>query len=297
MLRPNTILATALLASLVGATVYGASILAAQKIQLQSLAARIADLSQQLTDVRSEHQSTAHEVQLAETQLTQLTTPLPATQAGPRDTEIRAWLARVTQLHKLLAADRSANIPECSLLTVEDWFTVARTAAFETDEQRRKALAALRIAAKRRFANQLSVALRKFMEFHNNALPDALLDLAPYLTKRAQSSIVPRYTITHDGSLRILRGGWIIREATAVDADYDSRLIVSPGSTIFSPGPAAWIDDFAPRMRRAKQAYAAANPAALPLNPGLAQLAPFIDPPLAPATLEKLLRAERDRTP
>lgn len=297
MLRPTTILATALLASLVGATVYGASILAAQKIQLQSLAARIADLSQQLTDVRSGHQSTAHELQLAETQLTQLTTPLPATQAGPRDTEIQAWLARVTQLHKLLTADRSANIPECRLLTVEDWFTVALTAAFETDEQRRKALATLRTAAKRRFANQLSVALRKFMESHNNALPDALLDLAPYLTKRARSSIVPRYTIIHDVSPSTLRGGWIIREATAVDADYDSRLTVTPGSTIFSPGPAAWIDDFAPRMHRAKQAYAAANPAALPLNPGLAQLAPFIAPPLAPATLEKLLRAERDRTP
>lgn len=298
MFRPTTILTTALLSGLVGATFYGASILAAQNAQLQSLAARTADLARQLNAAQRQHQSTAHELQLAETQLAQLTAPLPATPAGPHDAEIQAWLARVSQLRQLLTATAAANIPECRLLTDEDWLTVARAAAFATDEQRRQALAALRTAAKRRFATQLSTALRKFMESHDKTLPFALLDLAPYLTAPADPAMLGRYAITNNGSPNSIRGGWIIREATAVDADYDSRHTVTPGGGMSSgSGPAIWIDDLAPRLRRAHQAYATANPAATPSTPGIAQLAPFIDPPLDPATLEKLLKAERDRKP
>lgn len=294
MFRPASILTAALLSVLVGAAFYGANFLSAQNAQRQSLAVRTGDLTLQLAAAQRQHQSTAHDLQLAETQLAQLATPRPATSAETRDAEVQAWLGRVSQLRQLFATTAAATIPECRLLTDEDWLTVARSAAFASDEQRRQALAALRSAAKRRFAGQLGSALRKFQTAHGDTLPGSLLDLAPYLTAPADPSMLDRYAITNNGSPKSIRGGWIIRETTAVDTDYDSRHTVTPGGGYgSSTGPAAWIDDLAPRLRRAQQAYAAANQGAQPTR--IAQVAPFIDPPLDPAMLEKLLKAERER--
>ena len=88
-------------------------------------------------------------------------------------------------------------------------------------------------------------------------------------------------------------GGWVMREIASIDEDYDTRHSVSVGGSGSSSGPAAWIEDFQPRMQRAFQAYAAAHQGAQPTS--ITQALPYIDPPFAPAVLEKLLKAERNR--
>jgi hypothetical protein len=180
------------------------------------------------------------------------------------------------------------------LLTDDDWLRIAQTAAFATDEQRRQALAALRTAAKKHFTALLSAALRQFKTAHAQSLPASPLDLAPFLPAPADPTMLGRYAIFHDGATASGRNDWIIRETVALDADYDSRHSVgSSGGYGSSSGFSAWQTDLAPRLQRARQAYTTANQGTQPTS--IAQVVPFIDPPLPPATLEKLLQAERTR--
>lgn len=297
MIRPRHLLLAVALVALVGAGLHEARVISAQRAQRQALLRRTAELERELADLRRQRDATTRELQLAEQQLAQLP-PLNATATNEadrtRDTEVKAWLARVKQLRQLSAAHPDRQIPELRLLTDEDWLKVARQSSFETDEQRRQALADLRTAAKRKFSAQLSTALSKFTQGANGQLPATTLDLAAYLESPADPAMLQRYAMTQSGPVAAAsQGGWVMREIAAIDEDYDTRHSVSVGGSGSSSGPAAWIEDFQPRMQRAFQAYAAAHQGAQPT--AITQALPYIDPPFTPAILEKLLKAERNR--
>lgn len=297
MTRPHVLLFGIMFTALVGTGLYEARLIAAQREQRQSDLRRTADLERQIADLRRQRDTTARDLHLAEQQLTQLPASAATAADRTRDTAVKAWLGRVKQLRQLSAAHPDRQIPEMGLLTDDDWLQIARQASFDTDDQRRQAFAGLRTAAKRKFVTQLSAALAKFTKAHAGNLPATTLDLAPYLETPAGTAMLQRYGMTQTGPVTAAnRSAWVVRELAPVDEDYDTRHTVNAGgASASSSAPAAWIEDFQPRMSRAFKAYAEAHHGAQPS--GIAQAAPFIDPPLAPATLEKLLKAERDRKP
>lgn len=295
MTRPHFILFGAAFATLAGTGLYEARLISAQREQGQTLLRRTADLERQIADLGRHRAATARDLQLAEQQLTQLPASAATAADRTRDAEVKAWLARVKQLRQLSAAHPDRQIPEMGLLTDDDWLQVARQASFDTDDQRRQAFARLRTAAKRKFVAQLSAALPKFTKTFEGKLPATSLELAPYLEPPADAAMLQRYGVTQTGPVTAAnRSAWVMRELAPVDEDYDTRHTVnSGGGSGSSSAPAAWIEDFQPRMSRAFKAYADAHQGAQPS--GIAQAVPFITPPLPPATLEKLLKAERER--
>lgn len=295
MSRRNKLLLVAFLALGSALAVFETRLVSTQRAEQHAISTRLDEARLALARAQHQRDGLARDLALAEQQLTRasaLTVPVHAPTAA--DQTVAAWHARAKQLRALAAAQPASLIPELKLLTDEDWLRVAQTAAFATDEQRRQALAALRTAAKRHFAALLSTALREFKAARANALPTSPLDLAPFLSAPADPAMLARYSIFHDGPTATTRDAWIIRETAAVDADSDSRHSVSPGGGYgSSSGLSAWQTDLAPRLQRARQAYTTANQGTQPTS--IAQVVPFIDPPLPPATLEKLLQAERTR--
>jgi hypothetical protein len=94
----------------------------------------------------------------------------------------------------------------------------------------------------------------------------------------------------------------VVLEKTPIDEDFDQRHGVNAGrmadgsgwgvvpGSFGGTGPAAWIDDYDNRVRHARADYTRDHPGAP--KAGLAELAPYIDPPLDPAKLQKLINLE-----
>jgi hypothetical protein len=98
------------------------------------------------------------------------------------------------------------------------------------------------------------------------------------------------------GSTANARGLPAIQERAPIDEDYDTRYQVGVGGGTGSMNPPiAWIENFQTLEQQAYKAYAKANNGASPAK--TSQLIPYFDPPLAPATVEKLIKAESERKP
>lgn len=269
------------------------------RVQLAAARTQNASLQRELSLARRNQHTAERDLGAAETQLAQLApaAPSPGAPSGlSADPLVASWLGRTRQLRALLERNPSHAIPELQHLTAEDWLRVAREAAFDTDEQRRQALAGLRHAAKLRLVPLLSPAAQQFTLAHLAGVPSTPADLAPYFTTPVASEILARYEIQTETSASS-RSRWSLREKVPVDEDYDQRLrIESSGSHGTRSGPLAWHDDYAARLQNAYRTFTAAQPDTR-RPPTLAQVVPYIQPPLPPATLEKLLQAERARQP
>lgn len=153
--------------------------------------------------------------------------------------EAKAWMARWQTLHSLVTQHPEAAIPEFGLLSETDWLEVARVAQFDTPEHVRQTLAALRSAAKQRFAEQLSAALRKYVAVTAGRLPLGVDALAPYFNPPVDPSILQQYEVVRlaDGHAPPA-GVSFIRQRSVVDEDYDSRYGVDAnGGIVASPPP------------------------------------------------------------
>lgn len=300
MKRLRLLLFVTALAAGLGLVVFETRLVSAQRAQSQLLTQQIADSTRQLTALRRQRDGTARDIALAEQQLARLPPVTLATQssaAGARDLATEAWVARTQQLRALAAENPAQLIPEMKLLTDEDWMRVAQHAAFETDAQRRKALAALRHTAKVKFITCLSAAAQKWTLAEGLAkTPSSVAELAPYFESPVDPAIMQRYEIVPE-SRPSSRASWRVREIAAIDEDYDSRHSVdatgSHGSS--GGGPLTWNADYSSRVQSAYRAYVAANQGAQP--PDISRVVPYIDPPLPPTVVEKLLKVERERKP
>jgi hypothetical protein len=187
-----------------------------------------------------------------------------------------------------------AGIPELELLLDEDWLRIARDAGFETDTQQRRALAALREAAKSRFVARLVPAVKKFTAADFTRTPTDLDEIAPHFDPPVDPAILARYEIKSNPPDSKSRSRWFIRDRVPADEDYDNRIRVeSTGSFGTSSGLYAWNEELADQMKRAHQSFAAKKPGVRPAN--LAEVIPYAQPPFAPATVERLLRLDRER--
>lgn len=296
MKRRHLLLLVATLTVGLGTALVGHSHLATQREHTQLLARQNANAARQLTALRRQRDSTARDLALAEQQLARLPTialviDRPPTRAP--DSATTAWLARAQQLHSLASENPGHHIPEMKLLTDDDWMRVAQHAAFETDDQRRAALAALRTTAKDKFIARLSAAAQKWtLASGVDQRPATMVELTSSFGSTVDPAILPRYEIVAQSNPRS-RFSWRAQETAAIDEDYDTRAIVEANGSYGSsgPGPLTWNSDYTARLQGAYRAYASTHLGSPP--PRLAQIIPYIDPPLPPATLEKLLQAER----
>jgi hypothetical protein len=280
------------LAGIVG---YEARLSARQRDQLTALRQTAAQLASEATRLRQSRDATARELEAAERQLAALpavarTSPdlTPARRA-----EMTAWLGRVKELRRLFEANPSQQIPEMRFLTDQDWLRAAKNARLDSDDERRRALAAVRSAAVGNFMPQLSAALRKFVKASPGDAP-TMGALAAFLDSPADTSLVDRYAVDKTGGAA---PQWRVQQKLAIDPDYDGRHYVSAYADGRGYGsgttgaPAAWIDNFRAQSDAAYKAYLQLNKGLVPK--GLADVLPYFDPPLEPALAEKLLKAER----
>ncbi|MCX6952637.1 MAG: hypothetical protein NTV51_10810 [Verrucomicrobia bacterium] len=300
MKRPHRIVLVAGLLALLGSFGYATFVVLRRSAQLEELRQRAAQLAAESSALRRACDADLRNLAEAERQLAALP---PLRDGDPslspeRRTEIKAWLGRVKQLRRLFEERPDQRIPEMQFLTEQDWLRVTRNSELASDEGRRRALAAARDAAISQFTPQLMAALRTFARTAVIDSSPTIFALGPFFEKPVDPALLARYEL-RKAPPSGMRGNveWSARNQSPIDPDYDSQFYVQASDVGNSGGggvsaPLAWIPNFGERLARAAKDFAAAGktPAG-----GLGEVLPFFNPPLAPSTVEKILKAERER--
>lgn len=302
--RKVTLLSALILLLATGAA-YTARLVANQRDELRALRKRHDALAAGLREARQRAAPDAEALAALQRQLDFPPVAAATKSSDNISAQTQAWLAKLATARRLFAAHPEASIPELQLLDLRTWLGAIKDLQFDTDENTRRGLAALRTTAKQQFTDKLCSALQKYLNQHDGQLPPDLLSLRPLFNTPIDATILDRYKLTQTGRLApdSVPKDPVILEKSPVDEDFDSRRGVQVarmadgsgwgavgGGFGGSPGPAAWIDGYQARLKRARTDFAQANPGIAP--PGLADLAPYLNPPLDPATLQKLLARE-----
>lgn len=298
MTRARLMLLVLVFFAATGGATYEAIVIFRQREQLQAAREHVTRSKEEIASRSEDLDALRSELHLAEQQLAKLPPPPAATvdsaATRARQREIADWLERVKQLKRHFEQRPEQRIPEMQLLTDDDWLRAASTAGLETDGQIRKVVAAVRDAAKRKFNPKLAGALKKFMQATNGQLPRTALDLANFFEPPVDLAILQRYEMIPAGQTGGSKAYWVIREISPVDEDFDSRFQVAVnGALMWGAGPTAWTNGFSESHQRARRKYAEANGGVAPAT--LAETLPYFNPPLDPALVEKLLKAEQAR--
>ncbi len=286
-------------------TLYEARLVAREREQLTSLRARQTTLAGELEMVRLQTKADADALAGVQRQIADARSTAAAPVASPTATETQTWLVKLATAKRIFAEHPEFGIPELQLLELREWLGAIKGLSFDTPEQTRQSLAAIRGAAKTAFTTRLSFALQKFFKTSGDTLPPDVLTLAPYFSPSVNHAILLRYQMTLTGSLAGYSDSHtpVIIETAPIDEEFDTRHGVNLGrmadgsgwgvmrGSFGGRGPAAWIDGYQDRLTRARADFKRDNPGTT--APALAQLAPYFIPPLPPATLEKLLKTER----
>lgn len=308
MKRSHLLLGLSAVFLLAALTFYETRLIARRQSQSAALELSLQKTAGQLSALRQTRERDLHDLSAAHQQLEELTAlikPALAATERERESEMQAWLARSKQLHAWFDQNPDQQIPELRLLTDADWLRASRKIDLTDEEPRREALAKVRAIAKEKFTRDLARALTKFTAAHDEGLPSDVLELAAYLPPPADPAMLQRYALFQSekppepevgkSANKAIKPFLALQEKTAIDADYDTRpYVMSNGGFGSNPGPEAWIDHFRDLRLEAIDAYRTSNRGATSLK--LADLIPYMNPPLPPATVEKILAAERKRT-
>ena len=281
------------LLALAGAASYEAMLAAQQRRELDA-AARELDAAR--AALRAQRERTAaldRDLAAAEKQLAELPAPRADDLGAAQRAELRAWLARVQELKQRFEKNPAQRVPEMALLTEADWLRCARRASFETSDDARAALAAVRAAGKQKFARLLFTAVRKFIDQGNGQPPANVQALIPFLDQPLDPAIFARYEIT-TSALPNKNDKWGIIERTAIDPEFDSRTTFSigRGTAVYSSfGLDAWTPGLREQLIGAFRAYQKANGGQPPKD--TAATLPYMNPPLDPALAARLLQLQR----
>jgi hypothetical protein len=209
---------------------------------------------------------------------------------------VNAWLARVQRLKSAIAQRPDFAIPELELLTPADWLQVTRAELPDDERALRKALAALRTAAKDHLVYPLTRAMRTYLDRNAGELPPNVFALATYFEKPVDPAILQRYEMIKSGNVKDIpkKTAAVLREKAAVDQEFDIRLQVDANGVQGRPGGiTAWIEGYWDRYAAARDEFKRAHNGATTTD--VAQLVPFMQPPLTPAQLQMVLRFEQER--
>jgi RNA polymerase sigma factor (sigma-70 family) len=185
------------------------------------------------------------------------------------------WKEKEGKLRRLMDAQPAQRVPEMDLLGDRMWLDIARDADLDSNEGVRKAFSALRHAAKNNFVMDLSTALQKFTQEHNDQLPGTLAELKPYFKNPVTDAMLDQYQLDHSGRASdIPSGEWAVSEKSVVDPDYDRLWKIGPqGYRNDNPRH----EELAAAMRELMRAYQAANPGRTPK--AITDLLPFVKTP------------------
>jgi hypothetical protein len=265
---------------------------------------RQAALSRRLHAAELNRESVLREIAALRRDIAALTAEIPTDQTAGAGSAVDTgpWLARIQTIRHLFATHPETSIPELRYLQESDWILLTREAELDTDEHIRKSLAGLRDAGKRAFTGYLQRAMTAYVQASDGQLPPNVEALAPYFDPPVDSATLPRYEMLRSGNMKDLPkdGLMIVREKAAIDEDFDGRfgLYTNGGPFTVAGGKNSartWISDpdgYDGMIRKARAQFAQANNGAKAA--GLEQLAPYIDPPLPPEKLQKLIELNRE---
>jgi hypothetical protein len=298
----QTILATiALTLVALGVAIYAAWIAGEQRGQLRQLRERDEKLTAELHEVLRQNGERTRALTAAQAEFAALH-PVTAGQTPTEEAiarETQDWLDRLHTLKRMFAEHPELSIPELAQLTDSEWLLAVKRAQLDTADQIRQSLAAVRSAAKSKFAQQMASALQKHLAATNGQLPSSPQALYAYFIRSIDPSFFQRYEMVETGNVHDVPAAdgqrTVIREIAPVDEDYDARYgVTAQGMRAVAGDKArAWVDapdGYDGMVRRAQLEFARANNGAKAA--GLEQLAPYITPPLAPAKLQKLIDLE-----
>jgi hypothetical protein len=301
--RQTTFATVALTLVALGVAIYAARRVGEQQGHLGNLRERDRKLTAELHQVLGQNDERTRALTAAQAELAALR-PSTSGQSPAEDTiaaETQAWLDRLHTLKRMFAEHPELSIPELAQLTDSEWLLAVKHAQLDTAEQVRQSLAEVRSAAKSKFAQQMASALQKYLAATKGQLPPDPLALSSYFIRRIDASFFQRYEMVETGNVHDAPGAdgqrTVIREIAPIDEDYDARYGVTAQGmrTVAGDKARAWVDapdGYDGMVRRARLEFARANNGAKAA--GLEQLAPYINPPLAPAKLQKLIDLERE---
>lgn len=278
----NTLFVTAA-AVLLGVAIYETATLAAQRRELADAATLHAQQSAALTQLTAAQAAATARMQQAReagASSRRLT--------GPTDTDVEAavaaWMKRLGRLRQLATERVEFAIPELAILSDADWFSAAREAKFDTEEDTRETFRKFHKGARTTLAAALGRALSAYSDAHDGLLPSAPAQLASLLPANLPPALVTRFDLLQTGPLAgVPIDEPLLAERLDLAQARDNRLVV----TRYRPG----VEDLASvsdrEFRLAVRAYAAAHGGELPT--GAAQLLPHLRTPPSPAARESFL--------
>jgi hypothetical protein len=141
---------------------------------------------------------------------------------------VRASASKVALLKERLAQTPDAWIPEFQFLTPEDWLAAA-SAPLETDEDFRRALAALRTAGERVFVGQLHQALNAYIQAHPETFPAEMSELKPYFATPVDEALLQHWKVAPKDELYGVgdyHSASVLTQKAPVDEDYDACFVI-----------------------------------------------------------------------
>jgi RNA polymerase sigma factor (sigma-70 family) len=299
----KALIAAAITATL-GTGIYGARRASILEGQIQTLQQQAAgqetqaaqerdDAMKKLAALQSENDQLRSQLAALEgdsQELAQMKAEDAASAKDPAQTALGLWLNRVDRLKQRLKQMPLAQIPEMQFLTDEDWLKAAQ-GNLDTDGDYRRALSDLRTAGESKFSGMLQPALQSYMNANNQQFPTNLSQLQSYFNPPVDPAILQRYSVLPASTVpNVTMGGdWIITQTAAVDADYDSRVVIGPnGYGASGQGFLPPIESLMPIVNPVMKAYSAANNGGQPTD--LSQLLPYATTPEQQAALQTIIR-------
>jgi hypothetical protein len=134
---------------------------------------------------------------------------------------------RVQWLKDLLAANSSQQVPELRYLSDDRWLQLVEFERHSDDPD--KLMSSARTSAQLDFGMQtLWPALRKFLKENHDQFPTEVSQLAPYLAKPADASVLQGWTVLPMSSMPAgmrIDGEWAITQKAPVNAALDQRFV------------------------------------------------------------------------
>lgn len=140
--------------------------------------------------------------------------------------QMEEWLGKVQRLKELFTRRPELAIPELKFLSDDDWLKVASSAALDSEDALRKAMAGLRHTAENRAIGRIQRALAAYVREHDGMLPTAASELLTYVEAPIDSAIMARYTMLQSGKASDVQGRDAMRLMTVgrpADPEYDSE--------------------------------------------------------------------------
>jgi hypothetical protein len=298
------------LAVVAGTGIYGVHQASRLRDQVQTLRQSQAPLAEQIQRLQRERDAATNRVASLSAEIASLRTnaaellklrgqvaglktanaALAGAENGPLQLAAKTWADRVTQLKQRLEQTPGAAIPEFKYLTEDNWLNAARD-PLVTDQDYRRAFAALRSAGENQFILAMQKALGGYSQQNNGQFPSDLAQLAPFFETAPDEAMLQRYAIAPASSIPNMKvgGDWLITVKNPVDEQYDSLWALGTqgfGSTSYQGSQEKSV--LAPVLK----AYAAANNGQEPKNSS--DLLPYLTTPEQQAAFQKL---EQMRSP